>query len=104
MVWSNNDEAYLAGKDFVNQFKVTLNGNSSGTSGEQEVNNQTSAFLKDDVEKSTPALEKNNNNLFQALTNFLRERGLLKILPDLNTLTAKETSDDISVVTGTNCF
>jgi len=97
MVWSNNDEAYLAGKEFVNQFKVTLNGSSSSPSREQEV--ETSG-LKNDVEKSTPALEKNKNNLFQALTNFLRERGLLKILPDLNTLTAKQTSDDISTVTG----
>jgi len=58
MVWSDSDEAYQAGKDFVTQFKVE------------------DAPVKGD--------EQEKNSAFQGLTNFLRERGLLKILPTLN--------------------
>jgi hypothetical protein len=61
MVWSDTDEAYQAGKDFVTQYKAAP------------------------IDASVKGTEQEKNSLFQGLTTFLRDRGLLKILPSLNT-------------------
>lgn len=58
---SDSDEAYLAGKDFVSQYKTTPTFKAGS--------------VKSDPEK---------NSLFHGLTTFLRDRGLLKLLPNFN--------------------
>lgn len=82
MVWSNNDDAYLAGKEFVSQFKEDLN---------RPLGAERKGATFDSEQE---------RNVFQALTNFLRERGLLKILPNLGVTTTRQSSDD-DIINGT---
>ncbi|OXA57246.1 hypothetical protein Fcan01_08257 [Folsomia candida] len=84
IVWSNSDEAYLAGKEFVSQFDPK-----SSNSDNQAFSSLTMGQSARDQEK----------NLFYTLTKFLKERGLLKILPDLSTMTTSRTSEVMTETT-----
>jgi hypothetical protein len=69
LVLTNHDEAYLAGKEFVSQYK-------------------SNRPIQNEPKVSSTGVQ--GKNLFQALTNFLKERGLLKILPNLNSSKPRE--------------
>jgi len=73
LVWSDSDEAYVAGKDFVTQYK-------------------TAPTIKTD--KTDVKCDQDKNTLFQSLTTFLRDRGLLKILPNFISSVSSSASKD----------
>lgn len=75
LVMSNNDEAYLAGKEFASQYKKST--------------------VKDDPKK-----EKSFQDALQSLTTFLRDKGLLKIIPDLKIMSSS-TPRPANIISGT---